>query len=75
MGFLKLNVDGVIFFNLEKTDIGTIIQDGKRKSLFAASVVESNIELPESIEALTILRDLRLNVKLGCHKHYSGKQL
>lgn len=63
--FLKLNVDGAIFFNLEKTGIGIILQDSRGKPLFAASIDKILVAQPESIYALSILRGLQLYIHPG----------
>lgn len=54
--FLKLDVDGAMFFDQQKAGIG--FRDHKGKAVMATSMAERWVANPESIEALAILRSL-----------------
>lgn len=58
--FLKLIVDGAMFFDLQKTGIGFIVLDHEAKALLAACILENNVANPKTIEALAILTTLHL---------------
>lgn len=42
-GCLKLNVDGAIFFDLDKTRVGCLVRDSKGMPLLAASSLEGSV--------------------------------
>lgn len=54
-GSFKLNVDGAIFFKLEKAGVSCLIRDYKGDTIMVASSLELNVTNLESIEALVIL--------------------
>lgn len=55
-----LELDDAKFFDLRKTSIGCILQEHGGKVLWAASMVETNVDRPETIEALAVYRNLQL---------------
>lgn len=64
-GFLKLNVDDAICFDLQKTGIEFVVRDHKGKAILTASILESKVANPKTIEALAILRSLQLCMHQG----------
>lgn len=54
-GFLKLNVDGAMFFNLQKIGIGAILRNSNGDAIMVASILENDFPNLESIKSLTIL--------------------
>lgn len=44
--FLKLNVDGAVYFDLQKAGVGTIVRDHEGKAIVATSIVEGNVASP-----------------------------
>ncbi|XP_042965942.1 uncharacterized protein LOC122299620 [Carya illinoinensis] len=67
-GFLKLNVDGALFFDQKKAGIGAVLRDGRGEVILAASKMECYIEEPETIELVAILRGLQLCIQSGISK-------
>ncbi|KAF5476857.1 hypothetical protein F2P56_003549 [Juglans regia] len=67
-GFLKLNVDGVVFLDVRKAGMGVVLRDDKGKLVMAASKIENAVENPSTIELLALLRGLQLIVHLGFSK-------
>lgn len=61
-GCFKLNVNGAIFFNLQKAGIGAILRDNKGEPIMATSIKGEALFNPETIEGLAILRGLQLCV-------------
>lgn len=47
--FLKLNVDGTVFFDLYKAGVDIIVWDVRGKGLLVASIAENTLVSPESI--------------------------
>lgn len=66
--FVKLNVDGAIFFNPQKVGIGAIFRDNKGDIIMAASLIENKVPNLETIETLAIPRGLQLCAHLGIPK-------
>ncbi|KAF5462687.1 hypothetical protein F2P56_018674 [Juglans regia] len=64
-GLLKLNVDGAMFGELCKSGVGCILRDDKGKVLMAALKAESEVEEPEAVELIVVLRGLQLCVSMG----------
>lgn len=60
IGSFKLNVDGALFFDIQKVCVGFICSDHERRVVLAASIAERNVREPETIEALTFSRSLQL---------------
>lgn len=58
-------MDGAIFFNFKKTEIGAIVRDHRGKALFATRVAENAVAQPELIEAIAVLRGLQLCLNQG----------
>lgn len=56
LDYLKLDVDGALFFNLQKAGIGCVVHDNNGKVLIAACLVVNNVNDPATIEALAIFR-------------------
>lgn len=59
IGSVKLNVDGVLFLDIQKVGIGFICLDHVGKVVLATSIVVGNVGEPETIEALAIFRSLQ----------------
>lgn len=57
-GFLKLNVDGVMFSDLHRVSVGVVLRDDKGDIVIAASKMENEVVDPEDIELLAIFKDL-----------------
>lgn len=55
---IKINVDGVMFYDMEKAEIGVIARDSRGNAIFANSLDERDVAQSESIEGLSILRGL-----------------
>ncbi|KAF5481238.1 hypothetical protein F2P56_001906 [Juglans regia] len=66
--FLKLNVDGSLFFDQKKAGIGAVLRDEKGDIIFAASKVEFHIEEPDIIELVVVVRGLQLCLQFGITK-------
>lgn len=49
--YYKLNVDGAMFCDLQKSGIGWVVCDHGGKVLLAASLVERNVPVLETMEA------------------------
>lgn len=64
-GYVKLNVDGVLFFCLQVIGIGAILRDSKGDLLLAASIKECGIQDPKTIELVTLLRGLQVCIHLS----------
>lgn len=54
-GSLKLNIDGIIFADLQAAGIGAILWNHEGEVLMLASLKESSIQYSEMIESLAIL--------------------
>ncbi|KAF5455283.1 hypothetical protein F2P56_024878 [Juglans regia] len=67
-GFLKLNVDGVVFSDVRKAGVGVVLRDDKGKLVMATSKIENEVDNPSTIELLALLRGLQLVVYLGFSK-------
>lgn len=63
--FLKLNVDGIIFFYLQKARVGVIVRDPQGSTILVASLSEKNVHYPKAIESIVILRGLQLCLHQG----------
>ncbi|XP_042988759.1 uncharacterized protein LOC122316293 [Carya illinoinensis] len=59
-GFLKLNVDGVVFLELKKASIGLVLRDSKGAVVMAVTFLEREVDEPATIELLAVLRGLQL---------------
>lgn len=60
IGSYKVNVDGALFFNIQKARIGFTTHDHEVKVFLAAIIVEWKMDSPETIEALAVLRSFQL---------------
>ncbi|XP_042939615.1 uncharacterized protein LOC122274667 [Carya illinoinensis] len=67
-GFLKLNIDGALFFYQKKARVGPVLRDGRGEVIFAASKIECFIEGPKTIELVAVLRGLQLCIQSGISK-------
>ncbi|XP_040987683.1 uncharacterized protein LOC121235401 [Juglans microcarpa x Juglans regia] len=65
---LKLNIDGALFFDLNKAGMGTVLRNHMGKVLMAVSKVETVFLEPEQVEAVALLRGLQLCMSLGIPK-------
>lgn len=63
--FLKLNVNGIIFFYLQKARAGVIVRDPQGSTILIASLFEKNVHYPEAIESIVILQGLQLCLHQG----------
>lgn len=59
-GYLKLNVEETLFFDLNRTKVGSILKDCRGIAIMAANFLEQNIANPLDIEVLAILRGLQI---------------
>lgn len=59
-GFIRLNVDEVVFFNQNKVGVGLILRNEHGQTLLAASLLEERLKIGEEVELATILRGLQL---------------
>lgn len=66
--FVKLNVGGAIFFDNCRSGIGLILRYEKGDFRLAASVSEKEVQDPETIELLAILRGLQIGSRMGFRK-------
>lgn len=64
----KLNVDGVIFLELQKAGVGAIVRDHAGKVILAASILEENGANAKSIKAIAIPRGLQICIHQGISK-------
>lgn len=67
-GYLKLNVNGAMFCDLYRAGVGAIHRDDKGDIVMAASKVENEVDDPEAIELLAMLRGLKLCANMAIHK-------
>ncbi|XP_035544595.1 uncharacterized protein LOC118347988 [Juglans regia] len=65
---LKLNIDGALFFYLNKAGMGVVLRNHMGEVLMASSRVESVFLEPEQVEAVALLRGLQLCMRLGIPK-------
>ncbi|XP_035551721.1 uncharacterized protein LOC118349890 [Juglans regia] len=65
---LKLNIDGALFFDLNKAGMGAVLRNHMGEILMACSRVESVSLEPEQVEAVALLRGLQLCMSLGIPK-------
>ncbi|XP_042962413.1 uncharacterized protein LOC122296675 [Carya illinoinensis] len=65
--FLKLNVDGSLCVEARKAGARAILRDRTRRTLLAASILESDVEEVEHIELLVIFRGLQLCAGMRIH--------
>lgn len=63
--FIKLNVDGALFFDLQKAGVGVIARNSHGSTILTASLLEANISQPKAIESTVILRGLQLCLHQG----------
>lgn len=64
-GTLELNVDSVVFANIQVIGIGVILRDNNKKVIMATSLREHVEFESTTIECLAIYRDLQLCFHLG----------
>ncbi|KAF5445494.1 hypothetical protein F2P56_034541 [Juglans regia] len=67
-GFLKLNVDGVMFADVGKAGIGVILRNKEGQVVMAAIKKEDMADEPATIELIAWLRGLQLCLPLGISK-------
>ncbi|CAI9765177.1 unnamed protein product [Fraxinus pennsylvanica] len=65
INFLKLNVDGATFKELDRVGIGVVLKHYSGKVIMAMSKIEISVEESEEIELLAIFRGMQLCVNLG----------
>lgn len=63
--FLKLNVDGVIFFYQHKAGMAVILGNTKGDLVMVASKLENEVHDPITIELLAMFRGLELCASMG----------
>ncbi|KAF5447310.1 hypothetical protein F2P56_032869 [Juglans regia] len=66
--WFKLNCDGALFFNHNKTGIGAILRDSHGFVLMALSRGEEEFLEPEIVEATAVLRGLQFCLNIGIQK-------
>lgn len=49
VNFVKIDVDGAIFYDLEKARIGVIVRDRRGQAILAASLAKREVDKSESI--------------------------
>ncbi|XXG86241.1 hypothetical protein AAC387_Pa11g1173 [Persea americana] len=59
-GVVKLNVDGVIFENVQKAGVGAVLRDEKGNVIMALSKIETWVAKADDIEAVAALRGLQM---------------
>ncbi|XP_042939414.1 uncharacterized protein LOC122274444 [Carya illinoinensis] len=64
-GNLKLNVDGAIFEDQDRADVGMLLRNDRGVVLFSASKKENGVTDPMEVELLAILRGLQLCILMG----------
>lgn len=62
---VRLNVDGAVFMDQQKTCVGIILRDSQCEVLMATSKKEFEVKDPTEIELLAIFRGLQLCELLG----------
>ncbi|CAI9785388.1 unnamed protein product [Fraxinus pennsylvanica] len=65
--FLKLNVDGATFKELDKAGIGAVLRDHSGQVIMAMSKIENSVEESEVIELLAIFRGMQFCANMGIH--------
>lgn len=68
LDYLRLNVDGTLFFNQTKVGIGLILRNAVGKTQLSVCMAEAGICEPNQIELLAILRGLQIYLGLGIRK-------
>lgn len=63
--YLKLNMDGAIFFDYQKVGISFILRDEQGETLKVASKVETQVNKPEDIELLDIFRVMQTSAGMS----------
>lgn len=66
--YLKINVDGEVFFDNYKAGIDMILRDENGETIQAASIAELGVKEPEDLELLAILKGLQLCLRMGIKK-------
>ncbi|XP_042973002.1 uncharacterized protein LOC122304804 [Carya illinoinensis] len=67
-GFCKINVDAALFFDLRKVGVGAVVSDERGNMLMAVNKVEHELNEPESVETLAMLRGLQFILHLEISK-------
>lgn len=67
LDFLMLNIDGALFFDLQKVGIGCLLRDHQGQTIMATSLVDNFAMNLQSIEVVAILRSLQLCLRQGIH--------
>lgn len=62
--YVESNVDGALFFDLDRAGVGVIVQDERGKAIMAGSLAEMHVSQPKSIKTLSIL----IGLQLVCNK-------
>ncbi|XP_042958205.1 uncharacterized protein LOC122293812 [Carya illinoinensis] len=68
LGFCKLNVNVALFFDLRKVGVGVVLTNEKGKVLVTVSKAEHELNEPELVELLAMLRGLQFSLHLGLSK-------
>ncbi|XP_040989052.1 uncharacterized protein LOC121236684 [Juglans microcarpa x Juglans regia] len=66
--WLKLNVDGAVFDEINKAGVGLVLRDGKGNVMLAASKIEYEVSDAQAIELLAIFRALQLCANMGIQR-------
>lgn len=64
-GVMKLNVNGAVFLDRTKTDVGRVLQDAQGRVAMAATKLEEFLDDPLAVELLAIFRGLQFCVPLS----------
>lgn len=67
-GYLKLNVDGAMFFCPRNAGVGVVLINERGDVILACSKMANEVANPKFIEALAMLRGLQLCVQWGIPK-------
>ncbi|XP_042974874.1 uncharacterized protein LOC122306493 [Carya illinoinensis] len=62
---VKLNVDGVLFGDLNKAGLGLLLRDAARNVIMATSKAENDVESQKTVELLAVFRELQLCSSMG----------
>ncbi|KAF5468190.1 hypothetical protein F2P56_012365 [Juglans regia] len=64
-GFVKLNVDGALFYDYQKASVGAVVRDDHGQVIMAVSKSEPEVSEAEAVELIAMLRGLQFTSQLG----------
>lgn len=65
---MKLNIDGALFVDRNKMEIGLIMLDAQGETRLEASLSKERISSPKEVELAAILRGLQVCIGMGVNK-------